>query len=95
MQNQQDRLRLISVTVEEPLPGAFHWLLLEGGEHPTGWAEIESSEKAFKSYRKAMTAGLLALQGMIDDLDAGPREAPRVEMVRKKPVGPFGFGQLR
>ena len=91
----QDRLRLISVTVEEPLPGAFHWLLLEGGDTLTGWAELESSEKGYKSYRKAMTAGLLVLQGMIDDLDAGPREAPRVEMVRKKAVGAFGFGQLR
>lgn len=91
------RLRLISVTVEEPQPGAFHWLLLEGSDSAAGWVELESSEKAFKSYRKAMTAGLLALQGMIDDLDAGPREAARVAPARKKAkaLGPFGFGPLR
>jgi hypothetical protein len=35
---------------------------------------------------------------MIDDLDDGPREAARaapIPLARKKPIGPFGFGQLR
>jgi len=86
-------LRSIAVTVEEPSPGAFHWLLLEAGEGGRGWALLESSDKPFKKYRKAMAAGLAALEAMIEDLDLGPREDRGPSRVTP-PAGPFGFGAV-
>jgi hypothetical protein len=91
------RLRSISVTVEEPAPGAFHWVLLESTDDAGVWTLLESSDRSFKKYRKAMAAGLLALQGLIDDLDVGPRQAGEHEDAAPAGKGaarPFGFGDL-
>ncbi|MBT2303730.1 hypothetical protein J7E70_25110 [Variovorax paradoxus] len=92
-----DQLRSISVTVEEPRPGAFHWVLLEASEDASVWTLLESAERPFKKYHQAMAAGLVALQGMIENLDVGPREAGEDEdadPVGRKVTGPFGFGDL-
>jgi hypothetical protein len=92
-----DHLRSIAVTVEEPTPGAFHWLLLERGDDAPAWKELTGSKKAFESYRAAMAAGLLELEGLSDDLDKGPRQAGEDEdsdPVGKPAAGPFGFGNL-
>jgi hypothetical protein len=84
-------LRHIAVTVEEPEIGQFKWGLLEQG---TEWAAFRRSKRPAASYAKAMAAGLLALQEMVDDLDAGPRE----EAMQARPLRPrfgFGFGGLK
>jgi len=90
-------LRSISVTVEEPMPGAFHWVLLEATEDASVWTVLETSDKPFRKYRMAMAAGLLALQALINDLDVGPRQAGEDEdadPVGKRASGPFGLGNL-
>jgi hypothetical protein len=85
-------LRNIAVTVEEPETGEFEWMLLEQGVE---WAPLKRAERPSASYAKAMAAGLLALQDMIDDLDAGPREAEiEVPQAKRTPFG-FGFGGLK
>ena len=50
----------------------------------------EARHRPTANYAKAMAAGPLALQGMIDDLDAGPRE--EVTEVRAPKHATFGFG---
>ncbi|VTU18320.1 hypothetical protein H4CHR_00162 [Variovorax sp. PBS-H4] len=66
-------LRHIAVYVEEPKAGRFAWVLaeLEGDS----WRQLDRSDSPVPSYKTAMADGLLALQGLVDDLDAGPRES--------------------
>lgn len=47
------------------------------------------------AYAKAMAAGLLALQGMIDDLDDGPRESEPATRPAKRAAFAFAFGSLK
>lgn len=87
-------LRAIAVTVEEPKPGAFVWVLVEQG---VGWATLSQAERPTRSYAKAMANGLLALQDLIEDLEIGPREPEPQDThsaVERASFG-FGFGELK
>ncbi|MGJ7490091.1 hypothetical protein [Variovorax sp. ZT4R33] len=86
-------LRSIAVTVEEPAPGEFVWLLLE---RHADWVEVDRAPRASAGYAKAMAAGLRALQGLAEDFDAGPRVADAPEPApTQRAARPFGFGTLR
>jgi hypothetical protein len=85
-------LRSIAVSVEEVEPGAFEWVLFKRGIE---WTLIKRAQRHTASYAKAMAAGLLALQSMIDDLDAGPREEETEERAPKRATFGFGFGGLK
>lgn len=85
-------LRSIAVTVEEAAPDAFEWVLLERGAE---WAPIGRAKRPVATYAKAMAAGLLALQAMVDDLDAGPREAEADAQPPQRATFGFGFGSLK
>lgn len=85
-------LRSIAVTVEEPRPGAFEWVLLELSAE---WGPIQRAKHATDSYAQAMAAGLWVLQQMIVDLDAGPRERARERPPAKRAAFGFGFGGLK
>ena len=89
-------LRSIAVTVDETTPGAFVWRLLE---HTAGdWTPLDAAQGPSGSYSESMAAGLLALQALIDDLDAGPRDEGHTEAPppRSDPLArPFGFGTLK
>lgn len=85
-------LRSIAVTVEEGAPGAFEWVLLE---RDIEWAPLHRAKRPAASYAKAMAAGLLALQDLIDDLDAGPREVEAHAQPPKRATFGFGFGGLK
>jgi hypothetical protein len=84
-------LRSISITVDEPEPGAYFWQLLE--YNGLDWEQLQFSERPAKTYAKAMADGLLALQALIDDLDVGPRDAEE-EPARPGKKLLFGFGGL-
>jgi len=100
-------LRIIAVHVEEPEPGDFAWVLTE--RSGSRWDEIDHAANPVKTYRQAMADGLLALQALVPDLDAGPRnwqsasdktpddadEEPEApaEAPRRGPL--FGFGPAR
>lgn len=97
-------LRLIAVHVEEPQPGGFEWVLTE--RQGSDWAELQRAGDAVPRYRRAMADGLLALQTLVDDLDAGPRAAapaPRKRTRKAADDAPpaaaarpyFGFGPAR
>lgn len=84
------RLRSISLTVEEPDAGDFRWLLLESNLQGE-WIKLSAATISNSTYRAAMAQGLLALQGLIDDLEAGPRDTPADNGRRANPRGHFGF----
>jgi hypothetical protein len=78
MSTGQDVLRRIAVHVEETPSGGFEWVLSEaddnGDEDDEGpWRSLKRARKAADTYKASMADGLLALQSLIDDLDAGPR----------------------
>jgi hypothetical protein len=89
-------LRAIAITVEEEEPGAFVWRLLE--REGTEWTSLDTASRSVGSYAKSMAAGLAALQALIDDFDAGPREEVRTRPStghRNASAKPFGFGTLK
>ena len=57
----------------------------------SNWMQIEHTDEWVGSYKDAMSEGLLALQRMIVDLDAGPRDEPPPTAAKPKSKG-FGFG---
>ena len=85
-------LRAIAVTVEEPEPGAFVWVLVEQGSE---WAQFSQAEKARGSYARAMADGLLALQDLIEDLEIGPRMPELHHSPATRASFGFGFGGLK
>jgi len=66
-------LRHISVFVDEPDPGHFHWVLHESTEDATVWTEIESSEESYPMWLDAFDAGNVALLKLVADERIGPR----------------------
>lgn len=99
------RLRPLAITVDEPSAGAYRWRIVERVADSSEWSELQAASKNFKTYSEAMAAGLVALQSLITDLDAGPRdevkdegqddadENPESAGDAKGPAGRFfGFG---
>ena len=64
-------LRVIAIHVEEPQPKRFIWVLTE--RDGPSWQELARAAAPARSFKKAMANGLLELQSMVEDLDAGPR----------------------
>ena len=67
-------LRPIALHVDEPAEGEFRWVLNERDARGR-WLELDRAPTAAGTYRQAMADGLLALQALAEDLDAGPRRA--------------------
>ncbi|MDM0068375.1 hypothetical protein [Variovorax sp. J31P207] len=80
-------LRHISVFVDEPDPGHFHWVLHESTEDATVWTEVEASEESFASWTDAFEAGTVALYQLVDDERIGPRAPGEDEDEDAAPVG--------
>jgi hypothetical protein len=76
MRRTAGQLRRIAVYVDETEGGPYQWVLLEQDRKSARWNEIQVAGRSWTTYHEAMSAGLLALQAMIDDLSAGPRGDP-------------------
>lgn len=55
----------IELTIEEPLPGAFVWQLLETDDKGTHPRVLRKAYDAMESYELALSAGQRALQSEI------------------------------
>ena len=70
-----NQLRPIALTVDEPSPGLFHWVLLESsGVLSVFDRRVAAADEPYDSFDKAARAGLLnwvRLAG--DDVRRGPR----------------------
>ena len=68
-------LRRVALHVEEVRAGRYQWVLSEVADAASApWTRIDRAAKPASTYREAVAQGLLRLQGMVDDLDAGPRQ---------------------
>ena len=65
------RLRAVSLTIEEPEPGVFEWILNEGVPSSV---EIDVSEGDYPTWDEALDAGIVALRALAEDAALGPRE---------------------
>ena len=66
-------LRHITVFVDEPDPGHFHWVLHESAADAPVWVDIESSAGSFPSWMEAFDAGCVELFKLVPDERCGPR----------------------
>jgi len=66
-------LRHITVFVDEPDPGHFHWVLHESTEDGSVWIDIDSSVLSFPSWMEAFDAGCVELFKLGRDERRGPR----------------------
>jgi len=67
------RLRRISFFVDEPVAGAFHWVLHEATEDASVWGEVEASSVSYSTWIDAFDAGNVVLMRLVDDERIGPR----------------------
>jgi len=73
-----NHLRHISVFVDEPVPGHFHWVLHEGSPC-SHWIDIADSEQSYPSWTEAFEAGIVELYRTVADERAGARAIGEVE----------------
>ena len=66
-------LRHITVFVDEPDPGHFHWVLHQSTEDASVWIDFESSVDSFPSWMEAFDAGCVELFKLVPDERSGPR----------------------
>lgn len=64
-------LRRIALTVDEPWPGLFFWVLQEENDEAGVYEPIDAADSPAKSYQAALAAGYMALQA------AGGATGPR------------------
>ena len=79
------KLRVIAIHVEEPEPDHYVWVLTE--RSGKDWEEVGRADAPTARYQHAMADGLLSLQAMVSDLDAGPR-TPKAKAKRDRPAPP-------
>ena len=85
-----DSLRPIALTVTEPTPGLFHWLLLESSDDSRLFERcVMAAEEPYDSFDKAARAGLLQWTRLAaDELRRGPRRTPPPQPLVPEP-GPW------
>ena len=101
-----ETLRPIALSVEEPEPGAYRWVLYQ--RHAAAeWTEIQRSDDPFESYETALAVGVEHLQKTLHMGKFPIKKAPEghlapkaVEKVDEAPAPPkrpsvFGFGPAR
>lgn len=67
-------LRSIAVTVDEPDPGIFYWVLLESrASHPDQFRLLNSAPRGTDSYERALQEGVSELRRLCQQRANGPR----------------------
>lgn len=69
-------LRRIALTVDEPWPGMYFWVLQEENDDAGIYEPIDSAEAPATSYHSALAAGYIALQAVCGS--TGPRRGGAV-----------------
>lgn len=78
MTTKHSELRRLALTVDEPVPGLYFWVVQEEDEEMGIYEPIESAQLPVETYHAALAAGYMALQALSGP--SGPRrgfsEAP-------------------
>lgn len=80
-----DHLRRLTIFVDEPDHGHFHWVLIESTDDASIWSDVMSSEESFPEWIQAWQAGTTELMKSIKDQTTGPRASGEDE--NADPVG--------
>ncbi|MGJ7506556.1 hypothetical protein [Variovorax sp. GT1P44] len=67
------QLRRIAITVDEPEPGKFYWLLVESREDASVWEALAAADEPSATWGDAFDAGCVALCKLVPDERVGPR----------------------
>lgn len=67
------RLRKIAVTVDEPLPGHFFWILLEARGGTDAWEVLTEAPLSSPRWSDAFNDGWAAMDRLVSDGALGPR----------------------
>lgn len=86
----QSPLRHLALSVDEPEPGLFHWMILESEDALKTWFVLEASDDAYDSFAEAWDDGAATLRAM-GDAQYGPR-AESIEDEAADPVVESGPG---
>ncbi|RYE41143.1 MAG: hypothetical protein EOP24_38115 [Hyphomicrobiales bacterium] len=86
-----NHLRRLSVFVDEPKQGNFHWVLHESAEDASVWMDVASSDESFPMWIDAWDAGNVALLKLVDDERVGPRAPGEDE--ETAPMGSHGASE--
>lgn len=68
-----DHLRRLTVFVDEPDTGVFHWVIIQCGGDGTPWEDVDISLGSFSTWKEAWDAGVVALMSYVEDTAIGPR----------------------
>jgi hypothetical protein len=71
MTKKYSELRRLALTVDEPVPGMYFWVVQEEDDEMGIYEPIESAEVPLESYVAALAAGYMAMQGLCGP--TGPR----------------------
>ncbi|WP_395350082.1 hypothetical protein [Variovorax sp. UC122_21] len=81
----------LAVTVFQSADKAYRWRVAELTSDGK-WFSIDEQQDAGKTYSAAMAAGLVQLQGLVEDLAIGLRQEDPKALPVKQKDGLFGFG---
>lgn len=87
---QTTPLRHLALSVDEPEPGLYHWMILESEDAMKTWFVLDASDDAYDSFGEAWDDGAAQLRDM-GDAQYGPR-ADQVEDESADPVLESGPG---
>ena len=73
----RDELRHIALSVSEPRPGVFCWMMLEDAAGTGAWIVIERSDIDYSSYLGALGGGVFELD-LMGIGSRGPRTGVRL-----------------
>lgn len=65
-------LRHLALSVDEPEPGLYRWMILESEDAMKTWFVLQASDEACDTFSEAWEDGAATLRGM-GDAQAGPR----------------------
>lgn len=83
-------LRHLALSIDEPEPSLYHWMILESEDAMKTWFVLESSDDAYDTFGEAWEDGASTLRAM-GDAQYGPR-ASEVEDEGEDPVLETGPG---
>lgn len=86
-----DYLRSIALSVDEPDPGVYHWVLMESTEDAAIFGPLSASEESFSTWSDALHAGVAALELLAQDEKMGPRAELNGRAI---PMANCGFSAL-
>ncbi len=83
-------LRHLALSINEPEPGLYHWMILESEDAMKTWFVLEASDDAYDTFGEAWEDGASELRGL-GDAQYGPR-AEELEDEDADPVLETGPG---